>query len=60
MKRMISLINNNLINAIFRSVGNEQCNISALAEKIDMDKNPYKGILQKHKASNIDNKMKMG
>ena len=56
----VNKINNNLINAIFRSVGNEQCNISALAEKIDMDKNPYKGILQKHKASNIDNKMKMG
>ena len=57
----VNRINNNLINAIFRSVGNDQCNISALAEKIDMDKNPYKGILQKHSGYNsLDSRLKKG
>lgn len=55
----INKINSNLINAIFRSVGNEQCNISALSEKIDMDKNPYKNLLQKHNGYNsLDKKLK--
>lgn len=57
----VNRINNNLINAIFRSVGNEQCTISALAEKIDMDKNPYKGLLKKHNKDNsFDKNFKQG
>lgn len=56
----VNRINNNLINAIFRSVGNDQCTISALAEKIDMDKNPYKNLLHKYKGNELDKRLKQG
>ena len=56
----INRINGNMFSAIFMSVGSKDAEIVNLAEYIDLDNNPYKGLISKYKASNLDKRLSKG
>lgn len=56
----IERLNNNIFNALFMAQGSTEAKIQQLCEKIDLQRNPYDGLLRKHKASSLDKRLASG